>query len=1204
MKKRALSIVLALALCFTMFSAMGSAAALNVDRAKTAIGNLLDNVAQDADAPEGQATRISVIKDVAGNVPAVSLSDQVWSALADAILKDTAVDDTASAADGEAPQKYIYYMLRYIQEKVDTADYPDVAALVKALESADAEYSTAGKGINESLSLFDSYQDALAELVKESVSEADVLKELNDLGFIVYNEEIATSLKDAIKKEIEASGNKAAIAEGLYDKGYVSEAYISSEKVDAVYAAVETKCEALTADQKEELAKKLEADGYITIDENNYDSVTAADIVAAVKANLTLSEAVAYLADYVDVKTIILDTVSVDDVDIDAVATAMGGYSELADFLKAYGINAEEEVVSSINFKDGANKGNVVAYAKEKVMEAAQYVSNLVFATSGAEFNEAYDSFLGDDIAKKNAALAFGKDLLSQITGMRTVILDYAANNKTWFHNEIINAYISSAFSADSATAVNALHEAAGKLVEKVAKNEDGNADVQALIDALAADLGITMDEGYKAFSDAINALDSESKFQAVWYDLALSRVLNVYSDSALSAEADTLANEGIFTLGIYREGLKTRFGIENAIPVTDKVLVTTDTEGVSVEYIDGAAYWQIKYDDKAVSEGDTANLHVYRGADALNGDEALRYIGTYCVKLVPAGEEPPVENSLTINDLSNATYVPGDIVYIGGKVVGSDFVAIAVTNPAGEATTIENVAAATYNGEGQAYEIPEDAAVGKYTVVASDENGNTAETYFIVDTVKREVVITEPVEGTVVAPGETITIKGTSEGLPALIVSVKNPDGTLYFEATVTPEQFVEGIALTIDEAAVKGDKYSIIVGSDVDVNGQTITVADETYVVVDIAEVSDVLTIEEEINPSELSVSSGTTWKTLVKKLATTVTLTNEDGTVSTEAEITWNEDSYASNFKIDNKAVSTQTVVGTYEVPEGYTAVDTGKDNAIDGVVETKVNKKTGGGGGGSTGTSTHTGDTTDTSKVTMDIFNIKDHYAYMIGYEDGTVRPEANVSREEVTTILFRLLTEESVEKYNKNSTNAFSDIESDRWSMGFIATLDNIGIIKGYEDGSFRPGQAITRAEFAALISRLAQVDPASTTGEDSYSDISDHWAKSHIEIATAEGWFVGDDTGKFRPDDTITRAEAATVINRMLERSNVNEDSFKGLDINKFSDLSEDAWYYVQMVEATTTHDFEKSVGYETWTKTSYVDSEYFEEEPAEDVEE
>ena len=212
---------------------------------------------------------------------------------------------------------------------------------------------------------------------------------------------------------------------------------------------------------------------------------------------------------------------------------------------------------------------------------------------------------------------------------------------------------------------------------------------------------------------------------------------------------------------------------------------------------------------------------------------------------------------------------------------------------------------------------------------------------------------------------------------------------------------------------------------------------------------------------------------------------------------------------------------------------------------------------------------------------DMLNGDDHYAYVVGYSDGTVRPNANISRAEVATIFFRLLKEE-VRDGNLTTENTFADVTDGQWHNKAISTMAKLGIVKGRRADSFDPDASITRAEFAAICARF-NTKPVENSG--SFSDISGHWAENEIERAAAFGWISGYPDGTFRPDARITRAEAMTMINRVLCRMPQSEsnllDSMVTWPDNKPSD-----WHYLAVQEATNSHDFDRQgeVG-ESWTK-------------------
>ena len=216
---------------------------------------------------------------------------------------------------------------------------------------------------------------------------------------------------------------------------------------------------------------------------------------------------------------------------------------------------------------------------------------------------------------------------------------------------------------------------------------------------------------------------------------------------------------------------------------------------------------------------------------------------------------------------------------------------------------------------------------------------------------------------------------------------------------------------------------------------------------------------------------------------------------------------------------------------------------------------------------------------------DKLNGDDHFAYVIGYPDGKVHPKGNISRAETATIFFRLLKAD-IRDGNLTADNGFSDVANGQWHNKAISTMAKLGIVKGRRADSFDPDASITRAEFAAICARF-NTKPVENSG--SFSDISGHWAENEIERAAAFGWISGYPDGTFRPDARITRAEAMTMINRVLCRMPQSEsdllDSMVTWPDNKPSD-----WHYLAVQEATNSHDFDRKgeVG-ESWTKLTSV---------------
>ena len=209
------------------------------------------------------------------------------------------------------------------------------------------------------------------------------------------------------------------------------------------------------------------------------------------------------------------------------------------------------------------------------------------------------------------------------------------------------------------------------------------------------------------------------------------------------------------------------------------------------------------------------------------------------------------------------------------------------------------------------------------------------------------------------------------------------------------------------------------------------------------------------------------------------------------------------------------------------------------------------------------------------------NGKDHYAYVVGYPDGMVYPQKNITRAEVATIFFRLLKDETREA-NMTKSNGYNDMKDGAWYTCAVSTLSKMGIIKGYEDGSFKPDASISRAEFAAIAARF---DPDGDTTPATFSDVSSHWAKDEISIAANHGWIKGYEDGSFKPDQKITRAETMTLVNRVLKRLPETKDDLHK-DMKTWPDnQNESAWFYLAVQEATNSHyqNLKKDGTHETW---------------------
>ncbi len=239
------------------------------------------------------------------------------------------------------------------------------------------------------------------------------------------------------------------------------------------------------------------------------------------------------------------------------------------------------------------------------------------------------------------------------------------------------------------------------------------------------------------------------------------------------------------------------------------------------------------------------------------------------------------------------------------------------------------------------------------------------------------------------------------------------------------------------------------------------------------------------------------------------------------------------------------------------------------------------------GGSSGSSGSSGGSHRRPTVTIPDevptgLNGDDHYAYIVGYPDKTVRPQNGITRAEVATIFFRLLTDET-RNANSTKSNSYSDVAAGAWYNHAVSTLSAMGIVKGDSDGKFNPNASITRAEFAAIAARF---DGNANTSAASFSDIANHWAKDEISAAANNGWITGYTDGTFRPNNRITRAEAMALVNRVLKRLPETDEDLHA-DMIKWSDNSDASqWYYLDVQEATHSHYYQtKENQFEKWTE-------------------
>lgn len=205
------------------------------------------------------------------------------------------------------------------------------------------------------------------------------------------------------------------------------------------------------------------------------------------------------------------------------------------------------------------------------------------------------------------------------------------------------------------------------------------------------------------------------------------------------------------------------------------------------------------------------------------------------------------------------------------------------------------------------------------------------------------------------------------------------------------------------------------------------------------------------------------------------------------------------------------------------------------------------------------------------------NTTDHMQYMNGYADGTFRPDATITRAEACQLIASLLTEQV-----KNEDRLFTDVDVSAWYAEAVRQMTGFGLVNGYADGTFLPNASITRAEFVTILSRFPHEE---TDSDMLFIDVPEtHWAFDAVHTALAQGWVTGDPSGLFRPNDSITRAEAVTILNRVLGRQGDAVMAATGEGIRVMPDVPDTHWAYLAMLEATTDHEYEMTDSVESWT--------------------
>ena len=479
-------------------------------------------------------------------------------------------------------------------------------------------------------------------------------------------------------------------------------------------------------------------------------------------------------------------------------------------------------------------------------------------------------------------------------------------------------------------------------------------------------------------------------------------------------------------------------------------------------------------------------------------------------------------------------------------------------------------------------------------------------ETYYVNYTVKEADIPKGKIVNTIVMKNGDTEKKDTSDPVSTWdtkqLKSATSNLNTSDWTTTVTLElpKVNENKKVTPAPIAVKSGSYVIDqIGNEFTfMDGLSLTVGTETYTGVK----------DENTNIYKFSTKDGKTYPD---------TVTYDD--TKTPAQFTWNinEDVYAGtevtlSYKL--KLTNPNKTAGTYGVTDldGNGFVDGAETTkVVDGdalytnekaalyVKENDQGKEIAVFPKPSVSYTVSSGNSGSHSGGSRPSLNTKDHYGYIIGYPvdyytgqpttDQTkkpVRPEGKITRAEVATIYFRMLTDESRTKFwSQNS--GYSDVKTGDWFNNAVSTLSKAGIIAGYEDGSFRPNGYITRAEFATIAARFFDV---TYSGKDLFPDISGHWAKDYINQAANKGFVNGYEDGTFKPDRNITRAEAVTLVNRTLDRHPDKNHFTKDMLVWP-DNMDQTKWYYADMQEATNSHTYQMKENsdktkYENWTKT------------------
>lgn len=418
-------------------------------------------------------------------------------------------------------------------------------------------------------------------------------------------------------------------------------------------------------------------------------------------------------------------------------------------------------------------------------------------------------------------------------------------------------------------------------------------------------------------------------------------------------------------------------------------------------------------------------------------------------------------------------------------------------------------------------------------------------------------------------------------------------PTYSAQVEGTINDDKITYTISCDYTEAAGTGEFFDIIPSGEAEQGNYVVTYVNGTLEVRQLPNLAFNLGqyIQKDLRIIGSRAFTGVTYSATVTPVvnnelgkAMTITVSygsGESGLKPFVGELGFTE---RGSYRYEVKEIIPSGAMG-YDTSVYYLTVDVGLND--DELVVDKVTKTLAGGSEDPSEGAIVFCNTYNTGTIYVPVvkpaLNRDDHYAYVVGYPDGMVRPSGNITRAEAATIFFRLLTDDSRNQFWM-TTNAYSDVNRGDWFNNAVSTLSNAGIISGYPDGTFRPNAPITRAEMSKIIALFAKLNKS----EDRFNDIAGHWAEAYIKLAAGNGWIAGYPDGSFKPQQNITRAETMTMINRVLERvPSVESHLLPYNAMLTFPDCQSGQWFYIAVQEATNSHTYERAAseknGDEQW---------------------